>query len=936
MVPIVYNKEGTEQIATLVDCIECLVEEERNGILELTLVYPNNIVAEQLIQENIIVADVNDTLINQQFRIYDVVKLMDNQLEVTARHISFDLAFDIIDSIEFTNQSCEYALNTIFRNSQFSKHYLGHSDIINAQDYSISKCSCQEAICGKKGSIIDTFGTGAEILRDNTDIYVYNNRGHDNDVTIEYAKNLTGFELEEDTSELVTRIIPYAKFQDPDTQENEEIWVTDGVDSPLIEQYAHPYIQYIDYSDKFEQDETPTTTKLVEMARAEFEEHGKDRPKQNFKIEFIPLSKCVGYEGIEDKISLCDTVTIIDTRYNINTKAKVIKTVYNVLKDRYESMELGDARSTLNDILTSDSNKYVTKEELSEAVDNAKPIFPNILPEKPTLTCNVRGFASIELNWTYESEVFYEYELYASKIEDFTPTTFDLIHKGQTSSFLFQVEPDETWYFRVCAVNTHGNRTEFSNQATGTTQKIDDMENYFTSAAIGNALIGSLNADYMTAGIIQGHWIDARNLSVTNGNGIRTLDIDSFGNVSLDVSNLKIENNNISDVYATKTSLEQTSEDFTFRISQSRGGNLIKNSLFKNEMNYWSLLNWDNSDISGHWWGVVPSYSDLNMNKDNCIEISARVHNPYGILRTGIDGDWIDVKPNTAYSFTGYIASHRSSNIVFEIYHDEGTGYSAYMTGWDLGKVGESYVGAKNYDCWTRIEKTFFTGANTKRIFVRFYMGTHDHSSDTTAYMWLALPCLVEGSVAMEWVAHESEVYDGIVKIDNQGITVTHSNYANFKTVMSSTGFECIHTSTKSTLLDSEGLHTKLIRSNGYYRFKHKSLITKGTILTQGLGYDETLSVILPWQYNDLDANNDVSLMLVCNCPIADGYNWYNISYWNMSSGAPLNSWYKNSSGYWQCDDLFAYCLISAKDPRSDGTYYTQWARMYINYIVFA
>ena len=38
-------------------------------------------------------------------------------------------------------------------------------------------------------------------------------------------------------------------------------------------------------------------------------------------------------KGIQDNISLCDTVTIKDTRFNnINTKAKVIKTVFNVLK----------------------------------------------------------------------------------------------------------------------------------------------------------------------------------------------------------------------------------------------------------------------------------------------------------------------------------------------------------------------------------------------------------------------------------------------------------------------------------------------------------------------------------------------------------------------------------------------------------------------------
>ena len=67
----------------------------------------------------IIVADANDYLKNQKFRIYNTRKLMANRIEICARHISFDLAHDWIDSISIENQPCEYALNTIFRKSQF-------------------------------------------------------------------------------------------------------------------------------------------------------------------------------------------------------------------------------------------------------------------------------------------------------------------------------------------------------------------------------------------------------------------------------------------------------------------------------------------------------------------------------------------------------------------------------------------------------------------------------------------------------------------------------------------------------------------------------------------------------------------------------------------------------------------------------------------------
>lgn len=551
MIPLLYEKDGTTKIGELANCIECLVEEERNGIFEVSIIYPTtDSIFNSLEEENIIICDANDTLKSQKFRIYMTRKLMSNRIEVYARHISFDLAYDTVDSIDITNQSCEYALNSIFRQSQFSTHYKGYSDIVNAQNYKMSMANCIEAIAGKEGSIIDTFATGAEILRDNTNIHVLNKRGHDNSVTIEYAKNLTGFELEEDYSELVTRINAYAKYTNSET--NEEVLVeAKGVDSPLITNYSHPYVAYIDYSDKFENEEIPTKEKLIELAKKEYSINNKDKPKQNYKIEFIPLSKCVGYEGLEDKISLCDTVTIIDTRYNINTKSKVIRTVFDVLKNRYDSMELGEPRTTLGDIIGgSGENGEVGPPgpQGPPGEDGSIGDFPDSLPDVPVLSAKLYGFASIELSWTYENKVYYNYELYASKTKDFTPNVFDLIHAGQTSSFLFQAKPNETWYFRCCAVNTHGNRTEFSSQITVTTTKVDDMSNYFEEAAIGKAVVGALTADYMEAGIIKGNWIDARNLSVTDGNGKRTLDIDSFGNVNLDVTSLKIHSTSIDEV----------------------------------------------------------------------------------------------------------------------------------------------------------------------------------------------------------------------------------------------------------------------------------------------------------------------------------------------------------------------------------------------------
>ena len=571
-----YDKTGNNLIGNLANnCIECVVEEERNGLFELIMTYPVvDAIYNSLEKENIIIANANDTLKAQKFRIYNIRKYMKNQVTVYARHISFDLMHDVIEEeISFTNQSCEYALNQIFRNSISSKHFKGYSDIINAQNFKVSKVNCLSAIAGTKGSVIDTFGTGAEILRDNFNIHVLNKRGHDNSVSIEYRKNLTGLEVEEDTTDLVTRILPYATQKVG--EEEKTIDYNGYVDAPNINAFSKPYSAWIDYSDKFEQDEEVTQEKLKIYAEREYTVNKRHIPKCNYKIEFIPLSKVVGYKELEDKISLCDTVTIKDTRYGIDTQAKVIKTVYNVLLGRYDSMELGEPKTTLGDVITnnggsnnSGSNNGGTGGSDSEKVEIDDSNFPNIIPLKPVLSSNVMGFGSVEVSWTFENKSYFKYELYASKVKDFTPNSFYLIYSGQASAFLHVVEPNETWYYRVCGINSHGNRGEFSEQLTVNTTKLDDFEQYFSSLAVKNLVANMFSADYIKAGQIKGTWIDARNLTVTDGNGKRTLDIDSFGNVALDVTSLKISANNVPTFENVKDEIQNSINNYKDTVNK--------------------------------------------------------------------------------------------------------------------------------------------------------------------------------------------------------------------------------------------------------------------------------------------------------------------------------------------------------------------------------
>lgn len=538
MIPRIYDNSFTTYesngLGLLVDAISCQVEEESNGDFELTLVYPSDgSFFYALKQDNLIKADASDSLKGQLFRIDTISKPLNGQVTVYAKHISFDLVKNSLNKdVAEKNIKCENAGKHMLQSSDADSRFTIESNIEMLGNYSMDrKTDCLSAIAGTRGSLIDTFGNGPKLLRDNFTISVLNRRGKDDNTLIAYKKNITGFTLEEDYSEIINVIKPYATVTDEEGNES-PIYIDEiGVKSSRYVEGDIVKSQWIDFSDKFDEDETPTKEKLKNLAEKYFNDNSCDLPKMTYKIEFQPLSQTEEYkeDGLDEleHIGMDDSVYIANSKYKIRDQARVIKTTYNVLADKYISIELGDPKTTLGSIINKSNNDTVTKDEVKEIIKNNKKDYPNTLPAIPVITIDRAGFKTVSLSWEYENKPYYSYEVYASQEQGFTPNAFDLIFKGQASAFLHEVECSQTWYYKVRAVNTYGNATDFSEEVSATTTKISDAAEYFQEAAIESALIGSLNADVINAGKLKGTFIDARNLSVTDGNGNVTFSVGS-------------------------------------------------------------------------------------------------------------------------------------------------------------------------------------------------------------------------------------------------------------------------------------------------------------------------------------------------------------------------------------------------------------------------
>ena len=106
----------------------------------------------------------------------------------------------------------------------------------------------------------------------------------------------------------------------------------------------------LDVSDKFQA--KPTKAQVEAMGRSVMSDQNPTVPTQTIHVEFVRLQD-VGYENYEKLLTckLCDTIEVVFPFYETTARFQIVKTVWNVLEDRYDSMELGDLSVTLAEAL---------------------------------------------------------------------------------------------------------------------------------------------------------------------------------------------------------------------------------------------------------------------------------------------------------------------------------------------------------------------------------------------------------------------------------------------------------------------------------------------------------------------------------------------------------------------------------------------------------
>ena len=362
-------------LGALPDAASCTVTEERNGGYEVEMEYPLTGSHFRDIQKRrILYVKPNPYDDPQPFRIYSITKPINGIVTVHAAHLSYDTSGSIVKLFPADAGSASAAMSYLKNFSVPSTPFTFFTNVGKSGTMSVPKpSSIRSLLGGSDGSILDTFG--GEYLFDKWNISLLESRGSNRGVTIRYGKNMTDLEQEENDTDFYTGVYPF--------------WYSESEDGGLVTlsandgivnapgNYDFVKIMPLDLSSEDFGKETtdsegytttiekPTEAELLAAAQKYITNNKIGIPKVSLDVSFVMLAQTEEYKDFArlETVKLCDTVTVEFEKLGVKTTAKCIKTVYNVLTDKYDSIELGEPKSSLAETV---SNQGTLIEEASD------------------------------------------------------------------------------------------------------------------------------------------------------------------------------------------------------------------------------------------------------------------------------------------------------------------------------------------------------------------------------------------------------------------------------------------------------------------------------------------------------------------------------------------------------------------------------------------
>lgn len=254
-----------------------------------------------------------------------------------------------------------------------------HTDTAYTKGFATDRPQSLRSIIGNEENSVMT-NYEMDVRFDNFDVWFLKRRGVDTNVTISYGKNLTEINQDQDNSNVYTGVYPYwfgSADRDPNDNSDEElpqvlVELADKVISIPGSESKTPRVLDLDlsgvdfarektvrvkqsngtYKDKVVTLNVPTVTQLKDAAEEYIEVNNLATAETSMTVSYQDLYSTSGQSLLDEnndsvKVLLGDTVRVIYQPLQIAEELRVIKVVYDALRNRYESIDLGEPQANL-------------------------------------------------------------------------------------------------------------------------------------------------------------------------------------------------------------------------------------------------------------------------------------------------------------------------------------------------------------------------------------------------------------------------------------------------------------------------------------------------------------------------------------------------------------------------------------------------------------
>ena len=263
----------------------------------------------------------------QAFRINDSITYTNRKIKFTAEHVMFDSRRYVLLDVRPTNLNGQNGLKYVNERTDKTSPFSIDSNVENVSTaYFIRKTLLEswQVFEERWGGVFEA---------DNWDISFKQSIGKDNGETIVYGKNMQGFEIFEDWSNVCTKILPVGY---------------DGLLLPEIyleseTQYEISYTKIVDFQTDLEAEEQTETNLLVEL---------RNNASKYLKENCVPKVSYTVNSNVNNELEIGDTIKVLHPFVNIFTE--VLEYEYDLISEKVKSLTFGnytrDVKTKFNNI----------------------------------------------------------------------------------------------------------------------------------------------------------------------------------------------------------------------------------------------------------------------------------------------------------------------------------------------------------------------------------------------------------------------------------------------------------------------------------------------------------------------------------------------------------------------------------------------------------